>query len=158
MDTALTSLPSGINTLKLNENWIVLLFEEKHVGDSKLQSFQWHSIWQGAKAGELWNSPECPVTDERPCRPCSRPALWMWSQPASGYNTLPLSLSPNEIKSTSSVIWTQGQAIGRRQTDWQHSFDFIVTTEDSDIHCVPVLSTIVGVRPFQHPARGGLQN
>lgn len=74
------------------------------------------------------------------------------------HHTLSLSLSLKEIKSTSSVIWTQGQAKARRRTDWQPGFDFIVTTEEDDIHCVPVLSTIRGVRPFQHPARGGVRN
>lgn len=70
--------------------------------------------------------------------------------------TLSLSLCLKEIKSTSSVIWTQGQAKVRRRSDWQPSFDFIVTTEKDDIHYVPVLSEIGGVRPFQHPARGGV--
>lgn len=124
----------------------------------RLQLFQWHSIWQRAKATALRNSRVCPVRDIRPCRPWSRPALWMWSQPASGYSILPMSLSHSlkEIKSTSSVICTQGRARVRRRTDWQPGFDFIVTTKEDDIHSVPVLSTIGGFRPFQHPARGGV--
>ena len=48
---------------------------------------------------------------------------------------------------------TQGQAKVRRRTDWQPGFDFIVTTAEDDI---PVLCAGGGVRPFQHPARGGV--
>lgn len=69
--------------------------------------------------------------------------------------SIALSLRLKDIKSTSSVIWTQGRAKVRRRADWQSSFDFIVTMEEDDTHSVPVLSTIEGVRPFQHPARGG---
>ena len=58
--------------------------------------------------------------------------------------SLSLSLSLKEIKSTSSVIWTQGRAKARRQSDWQPGFDFIVTTEEDDIHYVPVLCTSRG--------------
>lgn len=72
-----------------------------------------------------------------------------------------ISLSLKEIKPASSVIWTQGRAKARRRPDWQPDFDFIVTMEEDDIHYVPVLpvlSTIGGIRPFQHPARGGVGN
>ncbi len=80
-------------------------------------------------------------------------SLRLWRTPLP----LCLSLSLKEIKSTSSVIWTQGRAKARRRADWQLGFDFIVITKEDDIHCVPVLSTIGGVRPFQHPA-GGVRN
>lgn len=94
-----------------------------------------HSIWWGAKAGALWNSPVCPARDGRPYRPRSRPALWMWSQPAPGYNMLPLPPSErNKAHFLRHLDTRPGQT--RRQPDWQLGFDFIVTTERDDIHCV----------------------
>lgn len=45
----------------------------------------------------------------------------------------------------------------RRLTDWQLGFDFIVTTEEDDIHLVPVLSKTGGERPPTSCQRRGTQ-
>lgn len=52
--------------------------------------------WLRSKARGLWNSTTYLPKDGRPSRPRSRPALWMWSQSATGSDTLPsLPLSPS---------------------------------------------------------------
>lgn len=54
-----------------------------------------------------------------------------------GATALSLSLSLRERPRTSSAMRTQGWAKGRRRTDWQPAFDFIVTTEEDDMRLRP---------------------